>query len=282
MHKIVEDIYSKLDHLNDGSLDISEEDLDTLGDNIKKAIKSWANPEKREGFYLRMSNVGRPARRLWYDKRTESGGERISPEVFIKFLYGHILEEVILTLVRMAGHEVTDEQKEVELEGLKGHIDCKINGRVVDIKTASGFSFKKFSEGTLHQDDPFGYMMQLSSYEEAEGTSNGGFLALNKETGALAMYNPGPLVKPNATVTIQNLKEKLENDTPPERCYDPVAEGKKGNLRLSSGCAYCPHKKECWSDSNNGTGLKAFKYSNGLKYFTRVISQPRVEEVFLH
>ncbi len=41
----------------------------------------------------------------------------------------------------MAGHEVTDEQKEVELEGLKGHIDCKINGRVVDIKTASGFSF---------------------------------------------------------------------------------------------------------------------------------------------
>ena len=86
MHKIVEDIYSKLDHLNDGSLDISEEDLDTLGDNIKKAFKSWANPEKREGFYLRMSNVGRPARRLWYDKRTESGGERISPEVFIIFI----------------------------------------------------------------------------------------------------------------------------------------------------------------------------------------------------
>ncbi len=29
----------------------------------------------------------------------------------IKFLYGHLLEEIVLMLVRMAGHTVTDEQK---------------------------------------------------------------------------------------------------------------------------------------------------------------------------
>ena len=36
------------------------------------------------------------------------------------------------------------------------HIDCKIDGEVVDIKTASNYAYKKFSEQTLRDDDPFG------------------------------------------------------------------------------------------------------------------------------
>ena len=67
-------------------------------------------------------------------------------------------------------------------------MDCVIDGEVVDIKTASGFAFKKFRDGTLAEDDAFGYMAQLAGYEQAEGTKNGGFLALNKESGELAMF----------------------------------------------------------------------------------------------
>ena len=52
--------------------------------------------------------------------------------------------------------------------------------KVVDVKSASGFSFKKFQHGTLRDSDPFGYMYQLAGYEKAEGTDNGGFLAINK------------------------------------------------------------------------------------------------------
>ena len=52
-----------------------------------------------------------------------------------------------------------------------------------------------------------------------------------------------------------------------------------GNLRLATGCVYCPHKAKCWKDSNNGNGLRAFKYSNGVKYFTRVIATPKVMEI---
>ena len=133
----------------------------------------------------------------------------------------------------------------------------------------------------MYQDDPFGYMHQLAGYEENEGTSNGGFLAINKETGELALYQPGDLTKPNITSRIDNLKSKLNSDTPPERCYSPVAEGKKGNMRLATGCTYCGFKNECWSDANNGRGLRAFKYSNGVKYFTRVTSTPKVQELFI-
>ena len=26
---------------------------------------------------------------------------------------------------------------------------------------------------------------------------------------------------------------------------------------------FCPHKRECWSDANQGKGLRAFKYEKG-------------------
>jgi hypothetical protein len=50
----------------------------------------------------------------------------------------------------------------------------KLTMKIIDIKTASNFAFNKFKKGTLADDDPFGYLAQLSGYEEAEGTSNGG------------------------------------------------------------------------------------------------------------
>lgn len=92
-------------------------------------------------------------------------------------------------------------------------------------------------------DDPFGYMAQLAGYEEAEGTEDGGFFAINKETGEICLFRPGQLSKPNIRTKISNIKDSLEVDEPPSICYPPIAEGKKGNLRLASGCVYCPPTK---------------------------------------
>ena len=277
---VVDDIYETLSCLCDSEeLVISDEQVEEFGERIKKALKSWATPHK-ERTSLRMSIIGRPMRRLWYDlKNGNLAHNRTHPSVFIKFLYGHILEELVLLLVKLSGHEVEDEQKEIEVEGVKGHMDCKIDGQVVDIKTASSFAFKKFAEGTLHDDDPFGYMAQLSGYETAEGTDEGGFLAMNKESGELALYQPGPLVKINIKDKIKSIRSAADLDKPPARCYNPIPEGKRGNMRLPRQCVYCPYKMECHSDANNGYGLRLFKYSNGIKYFTRVVSMPKVLEL---
>ena len=167
---LVDDIYSKLSVLGEGKqLDVSEKDIDELGESIKTALKHWAHPEPRNSTEtLRMSNIGRPERQLWYDLNSEDSDTPIAPQTFIKFLYGHILEEVVLFLVRLAGHKVDDEQKKVSVSGVKGHMDCTIDGEVVDVKTASGYAFKKFRDGTLAEQDTFGYMSQLASYEEGE------------------------------------------------------------------------------------------------------------------
>jgi hypothetical protein len=280
---LIQDIYSSLEGLSSGeALNISEEELDLTLSRMKESILAWSKPREVENsFRLRMSNIGRPLRQLWYESKNTSDPHVVSGSTQIKFLYGHILEEIVLMLVRMAGHKVTSEQKEVNVDGILGHMDCKIDGQVVDVKTASKFSFNKFKDGSLVNNDPFGYLAQLSGYETAEQTKEGGFLVINKESGELCLFRPDDLEKPNVKEKIKKVKAAISVDTPPDRCYAPIPEGKKGNMKLPSGCAYCPYKFECYSDANDGDGLRAFRYSNGPAYFTEVAVEPRVEEILL-
>jgi hypothetical protein len=281
LKSVVPDIYKMLESVSQGEpLPITEEALDKTMASMKEAIMHWATPRKRDtDFTLRMSNVGKPQRQLWFEKRDEDVNSEIDGPTQIKFLYGHILEEIVLMLVRMAGHEVTDEQKEVTVNGIVGHMDCKINGQVVDVKSASRFAFQKFKNGTLNSDDPFGYLGQLAGYEKAEGTDGGGFLVINKENGELCMFEPDDLDKPNIDTTINTLRDNLKLDKPPELCYTPLPDGKKGNMRLPKGCSWCKYKHECHKDANDGAGLRTFKYSTGYAYLTKVVAEPKVEEV---
>lgn len=281
LDKVVPDIYAMLERLSEGEpLPLTEEALDETLASMKEAILNWATPRERDSsFTLRMSNIGKPSRQLWYEQQDEDSKGDVDGPTQIKFLYGHILEEIALMLVRMSGHTVTDEQKEVKVDGITGHMDCKINGQVVDIKTASKFAFNKFKNGTLISDDPFGYLGQIAGYETAEGTSGGGFLVINKESGELCMYIPEDLDKPNIETKIVKLRDDLKLDKPPELCYNPIPEGKKGNMILPKGCSWCKYKFECHKDANDGEGLRTFKYSNGYKYFTEVKSEPNVDEI---
>jgi len=277
---LVEDIYNKIGVLADGEhIDLDEDTIEQFGESMKDILYKWSHPEPRGDATLRMSNIGRKSRQLWFDMKSEGTPERMPPSLFIKFLYGHLLEEIVIFLIKLSGHTVTDEQKEIKVSGIKGHMDCVIDGEVVDIKTASGYAFKKFKDGTLAENDMFGYMAQLAGYEEAQGTNKGGFLALNKESGELALYRPDEFDKPNIKSKIKNIKAAIKLDNPPSLCYNPIPDGKSGNMQLARECVYCRHKFECHKDSNEGKGLRVFKYSNGLRYLTQTPKPPKVIEV---
>lgn len=282
LNNLVADIYSVLDSLTEGNeLNISEEMFEEFGKDMTDALRHWATPQNVEGKpVLRMSNVGRPERRLWFDTHTQSDTtEKLQPSTQIKFLYGHLLEVLILFFVKLSGHKLTSQQKEITVSGIKGHMDCMIDGEVVDVKTASGYAFKKFKEGTLAEDDAFGYLSQLAGYEAAEKTNEGGFLVMNKETGELTMFIPDDMDKPNIKSKIKNVKNIIASDTPPDFCYSPIPEGKAGNMKVARGCSWCPHKFECHKDANDGQGLRVFNYAKGPVYFTKIVSEPNVEEV---
>ena len=283
LETLVPDIYKKISVLSEGeSISIPDNLLKDFGNDMTDALKEWATPRSSDSNLnptLRMSNLGKPDRQLWFDLNSEKTSGSIPESLYIKFLYGHLLEVLLLFFVRLSGHKVESEQKEVKVDGIVGHMDCVIDGEVVDVKTASGYAFKKFKNKTLPENDTFGYLAQLAAYEEAMGTSNGGFLALNKETGEIALYIPQEFDKPNIKVRIKDIKKIVKRKTPPKFCYDPVPEGLSGNLKLARECNYCPHKFKCHKNSNDGKGLRVFDYAKGPVYFTHIEKKPKVLEI---
>ena len=257
---------------------VTEENMDKFLLNIKEAFNSWNNPIREKDGKLRMSVLGKPPRQLWYDRFSPKKTKSYDASLNIKFLYGHILEHLLLYLAELTGHKVADQQKKVEIDNIKGHIDATVDGEVCDVKSASSFSFKKFKTGELVGDDPFGYHAQLSGYETGMGTNKGGFLVMDKSSGDVCFYKPDELAKPNVTTLIKTLQDTLKSDTPPEKCYQ-LSETKGGNKSLPIGCQFCAHKWECYKDANDGKGLRVFKYSNRYVYLAQVNRQPNVEEI---
>jgi hypothetical protein len=278
---LIEDIYDLLEQGTNVNSIKHRDAVQNFGRVVAAAASSALSEGRRErSKNLRMSQIGKPNRQLWYDMRTtEDTQETLSGPTRLKFLYGEILEALLVLLTEVSGHEVTEQQKTVEVEGIKGHKDCRIDGTLVDIKSASSYAFKKFKEGTLALNDPFGYIAQISGYAEAEGDKTAAFFAVDKSSGELALMTVDQMNMINASDRINYLKGVLKQATPPERCYEAEPDGKSGNMKLAVGCIYCPHKFECWKDANGGHGLRQFQYSTGVRYLTQVVNPPAVEEL---
>lgn len=297
---LIEDIYSMLDGVIDGkSVELNDEVFAEFGANVAMKLKNTLTArtsKSRKTKTLYMSEYGRPCKRqLWYDIRDEHkvNKEKLSAPNLIKFLYGDILEEVVLVLSEAAGHEVSDAQKECEVNlprgwRLRGRMDAKIDGEIVDVKSTTSYGFKKFAEGTLAKDDPFGYIPQLAAYNDAEydgempyGTKTA-FVVIDKQLGhmcAMELESESSNTKESVEQTREELVSALESPVPPDRAFVDVPEGKSGNMKLATGCSYCGFKHECWKDSNDGKGLRTFVYSKGPVFLTNVAKEPKVGEV---
>lgn len=289
MPKTIDTLIPDIHRLFGISHEVNEEALklfsDTSADMYRRRFKDVrSGPEG-----LRLSAIGKPDRQLWYGAR-DTPREILQPSTHIKFMYGDMLEGMLLFLAKEAGHTVELSQEEVMVDGVKGHIDAVIDGVLIDVKTASVRGFEKFKLGTMIKqegfgtilDDPFGYVMQLGAYNSAIKAPRLGWLAIEKEKGHLAMplYEASKFaIQPEqVSARIKHCKIMIQEEIP-ERCYLPVKEGESGNLALGVGCSYCPFKKECWKDSNEGKGLRTFLYSNGPKYLVHVAREPKVLEL---
>jgi uncharacterized protein YbaA (DUF1428 family) len=277
---LIEDVYSVL---TDGYDKTEENDkaIDAFGEGLKDLLRSRLTPRKGGNFYLRLSALGKPSRQLWYDSKGYSK-EALSGDKLLKFLYGDIIEEILLTLAKLSGHNVTQEQAQVKVAGITGHMDAVIDGHVVDVKSASPFAYKKFANGSLPLDDPFGYLQQISAYSEGVPNNKGvAFWAMNKVNGETTLYQPSKDVLPDTQDRVDELKVALASDEPPERCYSDVLDIKTGNRKLATGCVFCDFKKVCWADANNGEGLKGYKYAAMPfpLYLTETVKAPRVDEI---
>jgi hypothetical protein len=277
---LVRDVYKLMETKElDPSVTL-EAEAKRFGAEMEQVMLAVMN-EKPRTNHLRLSQVGKPNRMI-FNQYNGIKGEDIAGATYIKFLYGHLVEAMMVSLVRMSGHTVTDQQKTVEVGGVKGHIDGYIDGVIMDVKSASGHAFKKFSKGTLHNDDAFGYIGQLRAYAYAEGQDTYGWLAMCKQSGQIAwlQYDDNAKDAPYSKAIdwsvpdrVNEIKKLVGASEAPEICYSDVSDGASGNRKLAVGCHWCGFKNHCWP------ALRTFSYANGPKYLTHVSKTPRVMEV---
>ena len=273
---LVEDIYSLF--TSNEPTKIPANVLQDFAKDVTDAVVNSLTEERKPRNNLRLSMIGQPARKVWYSVRSTEQ-EELAGSDYIKFLYGDILEALLVFLSKVSGHKVSDQQKQVVLNDVVGHQDAVVDDVLVDFKSASSFSFKKFTEGMIFKDDPFGYVAQLSAYAQANNAREAGWVVIDKTTGQIAYCPVHQMEMINASQKIDYLRNAIKDSEPPSRCYDDVPDGKSGNMQLAVGCNYCPYKFDCWSDANNGKGLRAFQYANNVKYLTNVDREPNVPEL---
>jgi len=268
---LIEDIYGLFDgHECDPTLN------EEFGKDLSSVIANRLKHSGRGGnSTLRMSNIGRPCdRSLYYDVNSTAVREPLLPHTKLKFLLGDIVESILLYLAKESGHTVEQEQAECKINGIVGHIDAVIDGAMIDVKSASSYAFKKFQDGTLPDQDSFGYIGQISAYKHAFKTDRAGFLAMDKQNGTLALYEPPVDALLPVEDRIDHIKAVVAAPEPPDRWFAPVPDGKSGNEKLCVECSYCAHKQECWPE------LRTFVYAGGRPvYLTTVNKLPRVNEI---
>lgn len=293
---LVKDIHDMLERLNDGEEitddDIVDEYIDIFVANVRSAIKNQLSPRTsdRKPKVIYASEAGKPCHRaVWF---AITGAERLPlpPGVKVKFMQGDFLEELLALLARLAGHTVTNEQDVVEIDlpkgwKIRGRMDYKIDGTLVDAKSASPNAFKKFVTGDLVYNDGFGYMSQLGTYVEHEGDKDhdAGFLAIDKSSCDITLFQPDIMDLMAAIPDYDVLVDDLESPIGPDREFDDEPWGDQGNRKLGFNCSYCDYKKVCWADANRGKGLRHFKYKSWPfdVYLTHTQVKPKVQELKL-
>jgi len=272
---LVEDIYFLFDP--EVHHEPSEENLEAFCNSMKDLLRSRLSKYNPPESPLRFSSLGKPNRQMWYEAHPVDGGkEAMLPKTYLKFMYGDIIEQMLLFLAKESGHIVENEQGEVEVDGVKGHIDAIIDGVVVDVKSASPYGYKKFEEGTVTEDDPFGYVAQLSGYASVLTPGEGAaWLAQDKVSGDICVSTISSVIvrHHDPKERIAELRAAIAKPEPPERCYEDKPDGKSGNRKLDTGCSYCSHKFRCWPT------LRGFAYSTGPRYLTVVERVPDVPEI---
>jgi len=275
---IVEDIYGLFE--NPDTFNPTEEQIDAFGKRLAAHITTRVGEKRtpKNGTGLRGSALGTDCdRKSWYENHTEDFPPiPIPPNKRLSFLYGDIIEEMLLFLVEQAGHTVSGAQDTIEVDGIIGHRDCIIDGVTVDVKSSASFGMAKFKDHELSNNDPFGYLHQLSFY--LEGSQNdptlterdyGAFLVMDKQHGHLVVDTYHKSELPEIQPRIAAKRVQVDKPSMPLRLYSAEPDGSSGNMKLGTVCSYCNFHDHCWPN------LRTFLYSNGPRFLTKVAKRPQ-------
>ena len=249
-------IHQYMENAVKGDSTMSDVTIEQVAKDVAEALKKQFGSGKSRGdFRLRMSNVGRPACQLWYEKNKPEVAVPFPTTFIMNMMIGDIVEAVFKGILKEAGVKYEDSDNvtlNLDNSSIDGTYDIVIDGAVDDIKSASDWSYKyKFeSFDKLKESDSFGYVGQLAGYAKASGKKAGGWWVVNKATGDFKYVRAKWLDVDEEVQKIQDKANQIQENVF-ERCFEPVPETfrKKttGNMILNSGCKFCSYRFDCWS-----------------------------------
>ena len=266
MNTILHKVQTYLDKVSREPVVISEELVDAFGESCKALLRKQFSEERQSQFKPRMSNIGRPLCQLQMEAKGIKG-EGAPYNSKMRNTFGDLIEALSIFVMKSAGVEIKNEQKEVThklgKQSIDGKQDVEIDNKVWDIKSASPYSFdKKFGEAggfsEVVKDDSFGYASQGFLYGESQNKKFGGWIVINKSTGEWTVCETPASVEEHKSKAIKTAEENikaLKSSKPFKKCYSDIPETFRskptGNRVLGFVCSYCPYKLPCW-----GSGLK--------------------------
>ena len=206
---------------------------------------------------LRMSGMGECARRLYYGLLTPPAPSGATWQT----LLGYAGQDIVAMGLRAMGYTLVDEEKEVEYEGIPGHIDGLLMGldlgsssAVWDAKLRNSFALRDLLRYGLPAGDKVMWVQQqgyLAATKAELGMVTVLPFDLSDSRSRLRQYGMGELdplinrivLKPDPeTWQIiadrgQELRLCAELKLVPEAEYDP--------LRDNFPCGYCPFQDRC-------------------------------------
>lgn len=179
--------------------------------------------------YLGMSEIGSDClRMLWLQYHT-GHREKFSARMLRLFDMGHLIEKRVIKDLRAAGFEVTGTQMRFKdhKNRFKGHCDGIIEGlpeskkpHVLEVKSASGKSFKEFKEKGIAGHSLGGkYISQVMLYMAYAGLDRALFIVECKDTSARYQERI-KFDKAEALKLIEKARLILEAKTPPKGISD--------------------------------------------------------------
>ena len=243
-----------------GERKLSPEVISRFGEECSSAIEKQFNRNaKPEKWRPRMSGLGKPLCQQQLERDGVKVEKKMEYNSINRFLFGDLLESLLVMEMEQAGINVEAKQKPVSLEiagtTINGTLDVIIDGAVWDVKTASPYAFtNKFANyGKVKNDDPFGYVVQGFLYGAAENKPFGGWIVINKSSGevnvcpapsiqdeertaALAVAEHNMTVLNDPSVKLQKLEDEPEK----------IRRNTTGNRLLKTTCAFCDFKEHCW------------------------------------
>ncbi len=279
-----------------GDVTVSPDNLDLFVDDCRAAIEKQLGGRTRE-YRIRMSGLGKPLCQQILDKFGIE--ESMEYNSIARFAFGDLTEALLMLVMREAGIDIVDFQKEVELTiggvNVKGTLDVIIRGtdgveRVWDIKSASDWAFKNKFTGNggydhIKGDDPFGYVMQGHLYGAATGMDFGGWIVINKSSGEVAIVEAYDWTGEDRTSYLSDAEKRVRFLADPKsQPFKPFSDEfetykrkgeviRTGNKVLPKECSLCGFRGHCWPDAVLRNRVTSQAKSPPKVWYTRLKTQ---------